>query len=182
MKSVSITLLALMLSLTAFAQSQPVPRFAKYAVAKTGCSVYLPGDPGQFELTLSQDSSEVYTGEVQQGEFYFAVIVVKFTPATASEIESQEDKELLMESYMDYLKEQFSIEEAAGYGRGHTMDDAPKAAGVIDYWTGDDKTEYAVKSWCDGQYLSVLLLYGPKEYPHYNAQNMFLNGFRFPGQ
>lgn len=180
MKRIPVILFSLLVSLTAFGQSESVPRFAKYPVANTGCSLYLPGEPGRFELSLSQDSSEVYTCEVPYGEFFFAAIVVKFIPGTSLELETVEDKELLMESYLDFLQNQFSILESAGYGWGHTMESAPKATGVIDFWAGDDDTVYAIKSWCDGKFLSVLLLYGPKEYPYSSAQDMFLNGFRFP--
>ncbi len=157
-----------------------VPRLSKFSVAQTGCSVYFPGDPGAFERSLSQDSSEVYTGEVEHGDFFFALILVNFTDATAEGFKTKEDKELVMENYLDFLQEQFGITEAAGYGRGHTLESAPDAAGVIDYWEDAEKTQYAVKSWCNGRFLSVLLLYGAKEYPHFNVQQMFLNGFRFP--
>jgi hypothetical protein len=157
-----------------------VPRLSKFPVAQTGCSVYLPGSPGEFEKSLSQDSSEVYTGEVQHGDHFFAVILVKFTESTASEIQTPEVKAMLMESYLDYLKAQFGITASAGYGRGHTLESAPSAVGVIDFWEDAEKKQYAVKSWCNGQILSVLLLYGPKEYPHFNVQQLFLNGFRFP--
>jgi hypothetical protein len=86
----------------------------------------------------------------------------------------------MITSYLDFLQGQFGITGAAGYGKGHTMETAPNAIGVIDYWEDAEGLQYAVKSWCDGDFLSVMILYGAGEYPIFNAQEMFLNGFRFP--
>lgn len=173
-----ILILSLIAAFAAVSQAQTVPRFARYDVAGTGCKVYLPADPGGFEMTLSEDSSEVYTAEVQDPDgFNFAVIVVKFSEPLSDDDDEKTD---MMTSYLDFLQEQFSISGAAGYGKGHTMENAPEAVGVIDYWEDEDGLQYAVKSWCDGKFLAVMMLYGSEEYPLYNAQDMFLNGFRFP--
>ena len=82
--------------------------------------------------------------------------------------------------YPDFLQEQFAVIASAGYGKGHTLESTPAAIGVIDYWENVDGLQYAVKAWCDGDYLAVLLLCGPQEYPVFSVQEMFLNGFRFP--
>jgi hypothetical protein len=170
-------LLLLFTALCTLAWSQTVPRFTKYDVGSTGCKVYLPADPGEFELTLSEDQSEVYTAEAVHNDFNFGVIVVKFSEPLMDDADEKTD---MVTSYLDFLQEQFGITGAAGYGKGHTMESAPRAVGVIDYWEDNNGVQYAVKSWCDGDYLAVLLLYGAGEYPYYNAQEMFLNGFRFP--
>jgi hypothetical protein len=169
-------ILLVLLALTTTVWCQTVPRFSKYDVAETGCKVYLPADPGEFEKTLSEDESEVYTAEVTVEDYNFAVIVVKFSEPIG---DTEEDKNDMITSYLDFLQKQFGVTGAAGYGLGHTMESAPKAVGVIDYWEDADGVQYAVKSWCDGDFLSVMILYGPEEYPIYNAQEMFLNGFRF---
>jgi hypothetical protein len=176
MKRLSLSLLFLTIATVLVAQ-MTVPRLAKYEIAKTGCKVYLPGDPGEFELTLSEDQSEVYTAEVVKDDYSFAVIVVKFNEPIGDDLDSKND---MMTSYLDFLQKQFAITGAAGYGLGHTLESAAKAAGVIDYWEDSDGLHYAVKSWCDGDFLAVLMLYGPEDYPIFNVQEMYLNGFRFP--
>lgn len=175
MKRTSI--LIALFTLVTLAWGQSVPRFAKYDVAETGCKVYLPADPGEFELTLSEDKSEVYTAEVTHNDYNFAVIVVKFSEPIG---DVDDDKTDMVTSYLDFLQGQFGITASAGYGKGHTMESAPDAVGVIDYWEDNEGLQYAIKSWCDGNYLSVLMLYGQGEYPIFNVQEMFLNGFRFP--
>jgi len=170
-------ILPLLLVLTTVAWSQSVPRFAKYAIAETGCNVYLPGDPGAFEMSLSEDNSEVFTGEVTHNDFNFAVILVKFSEPIGNDKETMND---MITSYLDFLQTQFGVTGSAGYGLGHTLESAPGAVGVIDYWEDADELQYAVKSWCNGEFLAVLLLYGAEEYPIFNAQQMFLDGFRFP--
>jgi hypothetical protein len=161
-------------------QAQEVPRFSKYDIGESGCKIYLPADPGEFELTYSEDLSEVYTGESEHGGFNFAVICVRLKEPLGT---TETDKELnadMLEAYMDFLKGQFEISGAAGYGRGHVLESNPDATGVIDYWEGEDGTQYAVKGWVDNETIAVLMLYGSEEYPIYNAQQMFLDGFRFP--
>lgn len=173
---ISILALFLLIS-TALSAQIPVPRFSKYKVAETGCKVYLPADPGEFEASKSEDGSIVYTGEVEESGYHFAVIVVTLSESIGDD---NDMKNGLITSYLDFLQVQFAITESAGYGMGHTLDSAPKAVGVIDYWFDMEGTSYALKSWCDGNILSVLMLYGPDEYPIFNAQQMFLDGFRFP--
>lgn len=73
-----LPLLLALLSLAATVRSQDAPQFAKYQVSGTGCHVDLPGNPGEFELSLSEDSSEIYIGEVSHKDYLFAVIAVKF--------------------------------------------------------------------------------------------------------
>jgi hypothetical protein len=172
-----LSILFLMIALSAAAWSQSVPRFAKYDVAETGCKVYLPADPGAFEKSLSEDDSEVYTAETIHDDFNFAVIVVKFSEPIGKDTEVLND---MITSYLDFLQTQFGVTGSAGYGLGHTLESAPDAVGVIDYWEDADGLQYAIKSWCNGDFLSVMLLYGAGEYPIFNAQQMFLDGFRFP--
>ncbi len=176
MKRLSLLLLLFAFA-TALTAQIAVPRFSKYDVGKTGCKVYLPADPGEFEMTLSEDQSEVYTGEVDKDDYNFAVIVVKLSESIGDDNDVKND---LITAYLDFLQEQFSVTSTAGYGLGHTLESAPNAVGVIDYWEDSDGLQYAIKSWCDGKILSVMLLYGAEEYPIFNVQEMFLNGFRFP--
>lgn len=161
-------------------ENTSIPRFSKYPIAETGCAVYLPSDPREFQVSHSEDGSEVYTAEVMHGEHYFNVIVVKFSDETAADYKTEADIKEVLTNYLDYLQEVLGVTFSAGYGWGHTQDDYAKAVGVIDYWSDSEGFVYAVKAWCDGKYLSVLSLYGKEDYPIFNVQQLFLNGFRFP--
>jgi hypothetical protein len=153
--------------------SQDVPRFSKVELG-AGMQAYFPSKP-EVERTLSQDSSDVYTGEVAWKEFFFSTIAVKFSAPFADE-----ELEPLAESYLDFLKGQFGVTGSAGYGRGHTLESNPKAKGIIDYWEDGEKNQYSVKVWIDPNYMGVMVIYGPKEFPNFNVAQLFLNGFRFP--
>jgi hypothetical protein len=156
---------------------QPVPRFEKLAIGEKGKHVYMPkGDTAiVIEAAYSQDSSVFYTAEVPVGDFMFFLIAVEFP-------EKQEmdavQKEGLLISYLDYLQEAFGIMGAAGYGKGHTLDAVPSMIGVFDYWEDADLYSWAVKGWINEKYLVVFMVYGPKEYPYINAQQMFFEGLR----
>lgn len=177
-KVIQLSTFLLFCSLSLMAQDVPVPRFAKYQINETKRFAYFPDDPGEFEVVKSKDGSEVYWGEVAFGDYYFLVILVEFAEIFAEDTEDEEMENLLV-SYLDYLQLQFQITSAAGLGKGHRMDSNPHAIGVIDYWEDADAIVYAVKGWIDKDAIAVMILYGPEEFPHFNAQQLFLNGFRF---
>lgn len=155
-----------------------VPRLSKTAIGESGCSAYFPEGMPDFELTKSEDGSDVYTGEVEvDGGYLFSCITVKFgEPFTDS---SPEEMEELLISYMEFLQTNFEITDAAGVGKGHTLESDPDARGVIDYWDDDEGIHFAVKGWVNQKALGIMLIYGKGEYPHFNLQQMYLDGFRF---
>lgn len=181
-KSLFLAVMAFLVPFFLHAQvgKQEVPRFEKVDIAETGAAVYMPRGAGAFEMSLSEDGSEVYTNEIQHGDFFFSVVAVKFVPEMADA--SAEDLEALLISYLEFLRTQLAVGDAAGVGKGHLKEEVPGARGVIDYWLDAEGTRYAVKGWIDQRMIGVMLLYGPDEYPIYNVQDMFLNGFRFPGE
>ncbi len=172
------TLFLLSIAQYLLAQSTPkVPRLSKTPIGNTGSFAYLPENKATnpFELSYSPDSSKVYTGDFLEGEHHFSVILVKFNFSLNTQLE----KENMILNYLEYLKTSFNIVQSAGYGKGHTLESAPEATGVIDYWVDKDKDKWAIKAWADGNTLAVMMLYGATEYPIFNVQQMFLNGFRF---
>lgn len=170
---------SLLVVFTSIAQvdEEQVPRFQKFPVAETGHFMYFPeGTEVVFTTSDSEDGSKVYTTDVPFGNFNFAAIVVDLKDVT---YDTKEDKEALITAYLDFLRENYSIAANAGIGFGHTLESSPDAVGAIDYWEDDDLMQYAVKAWMDEKTLAVLMIYGANEYPYYNAQTLFLDGFRF---
>ncbi len=164
-----------------FSQAQDdefnVPRFVKQPIENTGCYAYFPSDAEMtFDLSYSPDSSKVYTGDFLSGDFHYSIILVQLKDLV---MENTEDKENMLVAYLDYLRESFSIVGSAGYGKGHTMESNPSAAGMIDYWQDDEGDLWMVKAWADGSTIAVMLIYGTIEYPSYSAAQLFLDGFRF---
>lgn len=157
--------------------AQKIPRFQKVSISTSGCTAYMPSVPEAFSQSFSPDSSVVYQGECTFDGFEFGVIAVKFHLPVGG---SDKDKEDLLVSYMDYLKGEFKVKASAGYGRGHHLDSEPSAVGVIDYWKDQQGGEIAVKAWINGELIGFLYLSGKTEYPNFNVQQLFLNGFRFP--
>lgn len=152
------------------------PRYVKQAISESGVSLYLPqSEDIGLEKTFSDDSSEVYTMDVEEGGYHYAGIVVKLNGTI---LETYEDREAMLINYMDFLKTAFNISEVAGYGKGHTLESAPEAVGVIDYWF-DEEDEWAVKGWATKTHIVILMLYGADEYPSITSQQMFLDGVRF---
>ena len=165
-------------SISVFGQSEyKAPRLTKTAISNTGCFAYLPDNKieKKFDLSYSPDSSKVYTGDFEDGEYHFAIILVKMNES----LTTYQEKENMLINYLDYLKTTLEIKSSAGYGKGHTMSSSPTANGVIDYWEDKDEAKYAIKAWADENVIAVMMLYGPKEYPYFTVQQLFLDGFRF---
>jgi hypothetical protein len=183
MKNLAICLTFLLSPLFLASQtetSKKVPRLVKKAIGQSGCSAYFPEGIGDFELSKSEDGADVYTGEAAVDGFHFACITVKFAEPFADS--SPEEMEELLISYMDFLKTQFGITASAGVGRGHSLESAPDARGAIDYWEDAESTQFAVKGWVNQRALGILVLYGPTEYPNFNLQQLYLDGFRFTSE
>lgn len=172
-----VTCIALALMPSFLLAQTDAPRLSKMPIGNSGCSAYFPSGMPAFEASKSEDSSDVYTSEMEVGEYRFGCIAVKFAaPFTDSSPEEMED---LLVSYLDFLKEQFGVTSSVGYGKGHLQDGHPEVRGVIDYWEDADKTQFAVKGWVNQQYLGIMFIYGATEYPIFNVQQLYLDGFRF---
>jgi hypothetical protein len=149
----------------------------KYPIGNSGCSVYMYCDPGEFEISYSQDSATIFSSECEKKPLNYSVICVKLREPVAA----GDDAEGLLISYLDYLKTAFHIKSSAGYGKGHTLEKKPEARGVIDYWNDADGVAWKVKGWTDGKFIAVLAVYGKGKVDITPKEDLFLNGFRFPG-
>jgi hypothetical protein len=85
----------------------------------------------------------------------------------------------LLLAYADHLKGSFEITSAAGYGRGHHLNNNENTRGILDYWQDKEKNNWKIKAWTDGKYIGFLYAYGKKELPETKI-NVFLDGFRLP--
>lgn len=154
-----------------FAQT---PRFKKYNVGETPVQIYLPTEP-KWDKSLSEDGSEVYFYDDLFGTMDYTAIIVKLS----SDIEPGKT-EALLESYMTYLEDSvFSLDQKAGYGKGHTLDNQPTVKGLLQIGKSKEGKEYKILGWTDGKYIAVLATSSLEEM-NYSIQELFLKGIRFP--
>ncbi len=147
----------------------------KYPIGNSGCSLY-SYCASKYEMTLSDDSSQVYTGECTVADVAYGVICVRLlSPLT--DLTMAED---LLISYLDFLKSNFEIQKAAGYGKGHILNNNEKTRGILDYWEDKDQDKWKIKAWTDGKYIGFMYAYSKKELPEAKV-NVFLDSFRLPG-
>jgi hypothetical protein len=169
MKSIIVTLLFANFWAPAFCQ--PIK---KYPIGNSGCSAYMYCAP-KFEVSKSQDSSLVYTGECTTADITYGVICVKLlNPVT--DLPMAED---LLLAYADHLRGSFEITNAVGYGKGHRLNNNENTRGILDYWQDKEKNNWKIKAWTDGRYIGFLYAYSKKELPETKI-NVFLDGFRLP--
>jgi hypothetical protein len=84
-----------------------------------------------------------------------------------------------MTAAKNFLQTAFEVTGSAGAGTGHTMDGMPDVRGVIDYWETAEGLQFSVKGWINKKYLGFMYIAGVEEYPFFNLQQMYLDGFRF---
>lgn len=175
MKRIALSCVLMFTALSFLAQDE-VPSFTRIPVGTTGCELYSPGGSMDFELSYSEDSSEVWVGSAAAVSHQYEVICIKFKEILG---EDKREYEMMLTSYMDYLQSQFQITSTAGYGFGHELESHPEAEGVIDFWVDSENNQWRVKGWADAHYMAILFIWGSTEVNEGIAQT-FLNGFRFP--
>ena len=149
--------------------------FKKYPIGASGCYAYFFCNPDKFDLSKSPDSSEVYTGECSNDGITYGVICVKLK----DKVGELDASELMLISYLDYLKGTLNITKSAGYGKGHRLKGREATRGVIDYWEDKDKANWKVKGWTDGKFIAVMYATSAKELPE-TKSNTFLDGLVLP--
>lgn len=163
--------LFLMISIFSFAQT---PRFKKYNVGETPMQIYLPTEP-KWDKSKSEDGSTVYIYDEHFGKINYSAIIVKLDSTVAND-----NAESLLEQYMIFLEDSvFSLDQKAGFGKGHTLDNQSKVKGILQMGKSKDGKEYKILGWTDGKYIAVLATSSLEEM-NFNIQEMFLRGIRFP--
>ncbi|MBK5270117.1 MAG: hypothetical protein JJE22_03800 [Bacteroidia bacterium] len=168
-----IFLSALLLTSIIFCQAQALK---KYAIGNSGCSVYMLCDPGKFDEDYSEDSSKVFTAECLKDNINYGVICVKLL-LPVNDLSAAEGVAI---SYLDYLKAEFDIKTAVGYGKGHRLNNNENTRGIMDYWTDSESANWKIKAWTDGKFICVLYANSKKELPDEKV-DVFLNSLRLPG-
>jgi hypothetical protein len=170
-------LLSILILIPGKSQTDNIPRLEKMSIPECNCSVYMPKGTLPFSKAYSEDSSLVFTSDyITEDNFSFVAITVKFKQSMGTDKVANEQ---LLCGYMDYIKSQLAITASAGYGKGHTLEKYPDALGVLDYCSDEEGFQYAMKGWINENNLAILYIVGTKDYPHFNLQQMFLDGFRF---
>lgn len=147
----------------------------KYPISNSGCFLYSYCE-SKYDTEYSDDSSKVITGECKSGEVTYGVICIKLL-RPVDDLLAAED---LMISYVDYLKGSFGIKKAAGYGKGHRLNNNEATRGILDYWEDKELDKWTIKAWTDGKFIGFLYAYSKKELPEQKV-NVFLDSFRLPG-
>lgn len=154
-----------------------VPRLAKMEVGTSGFALYAPPGLSFGAPEKSQDGADVWISDVRVDAWTYGAVVVKFNgmdpAAPGDELES------MLIGYLEFLRGQLGITATVGVGRGHTLESAPAARGVIDIWQDAEGDTWQVKAWVEPRGLAVLFIAGKGDYPWFNLQQMYLNGFRY---
>jgi hypothetical protein len=144
----------------------------KIPLSTSGCSLYTYCEM-KFEISKSVDSSKVFMGECNMGEVNYGVIAVQLLNQPENLLMAED----LLIAYLDHLKTSFSIVKAAGYGKGHTLNNDLNTRGILDYWEDTEKNNWKVKGWTNGKIIGVMYAYSLKEIPE-SKVNVFLDGLR----
>jgi hypothetical protein len=160
------------LLLTQFSIAQSLK---KYPISNTGCTAYMYCQPDKWDIDLSEDSSKVVMGECKKDDVHYGIICIKLL-APVNDLNAAEE---LLIAYVDYLKLNFEIKKAAGYGKGLILNNNENTRGIVDYWEDKEKNSWKMKAWTNGKFIGVMYGFSKKELPE-TKLDLFLNGFRFP--
>lgn len=167
-------LLSFLTFICLYANSQSL---RKYPVGNSGCSVFMFCDPGNFDVSYSEDSSKIYTAECINEEVHYGLICVQLLEPIKDSVKAEE----MMIAYLDYLKSAFKINSAVGYGKGHVLRNNAAVHGVLDYWEDADKNNWKIKAWTNGGMINVLYAYAKNNLPDTKV-NVYLDGIQFPAK
>ena len=172
-----MTKVLLLFLVTGFYFDSIAQSLKKYPIGDSGCSAYFFCTPSKFEMAFSDDSSKVYTGDCKSADsLTYGIICVKLK----DKIEDIRQAEDLTITYLDYLKKNFDISSAVGYGKGHRLEGKENTRGIIDYWKDKTGDEWKIKAWTNGKFISVLYVSASGSLNETSKVNVFLDGFRLP--
>ena len=167
----------LLLFICGFGSGSFAQSLKKYPIGDSGCSAYFFCAPSKFDLSFSDDSSKVYTGDCWSADsLTYGVICVKLK----DKVEDIQQAEDLTIGYLDFLKKNFEVSTAAGYGKGHRLEGKENTRGIIDYWKDKTGDEWKIKAWTDGKFIGVLYVYAKGLLKETSKVNVFLDSFRLP--
>ena len=153
----------------------------KYEIGQSGCSAYFRTAPDSVGTSQMEDGSIIYTTSAFCDNITYGIVLIKFK--TTIGIDKQKQIEIA-ESYCEILKGMLNMTNCAGYGTGHEHSKNTAAQGIIDYCDDASGNECKIKAWVDADYTALMYVFFPKtneENNNYNLQELFLNGFCFPG-
>jgi hypothetical protein len=146
-------------------------------IAESGCSARFPSVP-EWDFQISQDSSYLWLGEVDDGQDFYGIICVEFYEYF---MDASEDELIAVaEDYLDYLQKEFGIVSHTGYLVDYSHNTNDYAVGVSDSWVDDAGDPWEVKAWIDHFNLAVMYLYGDSETFSSENSNYFFDSFWFP--
>jgi hypothetical protein len=146
-------------------------------IGESKCSAYFPATP-EFDLTFSEDSSKVWTGEVSNGDIFYGVICVEFSENLSEH--TDEEKLMVAEGYLDFLRGEFSIEMHTGYLKGSSLLTDENALGITDYWEDSELDPWNIQVWMDAYILVVMYMYGDAYSYSTETKDFYFDSFRFP--
>jgi hypothetical protein len=167
-----IFLLVSYCALNGYAQSD----INRFQVGNSGCSASFYGQPDPAELSYSPDSSKVYTMESADLEGVTSSIIL----VQLSNVYNDDEIEGLITSYLDFLKGQFKVVNAAGYNNGYKLHTHLSAKGVVDTWVSETD-DIHVMACSDGRIVAVLMVFADKGKDVIAKRDTFYKSFRFPG-
>jgi hypothetical protein len=148
--------------------------FKKYAIGRSGCTLFLPHDPGAFRPSFTKNGDLMYYGEIEDdGVVYGCVTVVLKEP-----VDHLAEAEKNLAFFMQTLQKSYSVDYTAGFHFGYTQKYNSQARGIVDYWQDAAEVDWKLKGWTNGRIMSVVYVSNITDLP-VNKVEMFLNSFQF---
>jgi len=156
-------------------RTQPNPYgFKKYAIGHSGCTLFLPNDPGPFKPSFTKNGDLMYYGETEdRGVTYGCVTIVLREP-----LDNLAEAEKNLARFMQTLQKSYDIDHTTGLSFGHMQKNNSQARGIVDYWQDAAEVDWKIKGWTNGRVISVMYVSNIADLPVQKV-DMFLDSLRF---
>lgn len=159
-------------SLARIAPAQPVLK--TLPIADSGCWLQCLTTRKFLPVSKSLHSNSFFSGEWEEGEITYGVVVVHYTGCGVAGAEAY----LLLDSFLQKIQKAFNIVCGTGALCENEAVLNKGAISLTDYWQDAERLDWKIKGWTNGSSLALVYIKNISAADS-RLHDHFLNSFRF---
>lgn len=148
--------------------------FKKYSIGNSGCTIYLPNDPGTFNPSFTKSGDLMYFSETKEAHVTYGSVTILLKNPTDNLAEAEKG----LAKFIQTLQKSYDIDHTTGLSLGHLQRGNSQARGIVDYWQDAAEVDWKIKGWTNGSIMSVVYASDITDLP-VEKLDMYLDSFRF---
>jgi hypothetical protein len=147
----------------------PKPKFKRYFLGATGCSIYLVNGKNTIHYKHTKEGDRVYFYDEAVSGVTFGFIGVQM-----KETSTLEQAENILVQYMNRLRKPLGI----SVNIQMEIEKKDRLITITDYWQDEQGLDWKIKGYTNGKTITVLYVKNISD-SLVEEQDAFLNGFKF---